>query len=74
MFAYFYADELHPWKTVVLARFEQFARFDPANTRKNAQVVTNLQQTCSNACSNNLSSGFFRTACSQLVDKLSTAC
>jgi septation ring formation regulator EzrA len=38
-------------------------------TRKNAQVVTNLQQTCSN----NLSTGCVRTACSQLVDKLSTA-
>ena len=38
-------------------------------TRKNAQVVTNLQQTCSN----NLSTGCVRTACSQLADKLSTA-
>jgi hypothetical protein len=43
-------------------------------TRKNAQVVTSLQQTCSNCCSNNLSTGCVRTACSQLVDKLSTAC
>jgi hypothetical protein len=41
-------------------------------TRKNAQVVTNLQQTCSNAVPT--TTGCVRTACSQLVDKLSTAC
>jgi hypothetical protein len=43
-------------------------------TRQNAQVVTNLQQTCIAMLSNNLSSGCVRTACFQLVDRLSTAC
>jgi hypothetical protein len=44
-------------------------------TSKNAQVVTNLQQTCSNeCCSDNLSTGCVRIACSKLVDKLSMAC
>ena len=38
-------------------------------TRKNAQLVTNLQQTCSK-----LVARFIRTACSQLVDKLLQAC
>ena len=37
--------------------------------RRNAQVVTNLQQTCSNAVTNNLLTGCVRTACSQLVHK-----
>ena len=45
-------------------------------TRKNAQVVTNMQQTCSNAVPTTCqhSTGCVRTACSRLVDKLSTAC
>jgi hypothetical protein len=41
--------------------------------RKNAQVVTNLQQTCSNAVPTTCQQDV-RTACSQLVDKLLTAC
>ena len=40
-------------------------------TRENAQVVTNLQQICSNAC---VTTGCVRTACSQLVDNLLQGC
>jgi hypothetical protein len=39
-------------------------------TRKNAQVVTNLQQTCSNAVPTTCHQDVFEL----LVDKLSTAC
>ena len=43
-------------------------------TRKNAQLVTNLQQTCSKLCWNNLLTGCARTGCPKLVDKLLQAC
>jgi hypothetical protein len=49
-------------------------------TRKNAQVVTNLQAatTCGHqlvpTTCGHLSTGCVRTACSQLVDKLSMTC
>jgi hypothetical protein len=42
-----------------------------------ALIVTNLQQTCSNAVSTTCHQDVLRlicTACSQLVDKLSTVC
>ena len=39
-------------------------------TRKNAQVVTNLQKTCSNAVPTTCQQDVF----ARLVDKLSTAC
>jgi hypothetical protein len=57
--AFFSADEL---KGTVHSRSFGY-------TRKNAQVVTNLQQTCYNAVA-----AMYSHSCSQLVDKLSTAC
>jgi hypothetical protein len=42
-------------------------------TRKNAQVVTNLQRAFT-MLFNNLSTGCVRTACSQLVDNLLQGC
>jgi hypothetical protein len=44
-----------------------------AYTRKNTQLVSNLQQTCSNAVPTTCQQDALSTACSQLVDKLSTA-
>ena len=43
-------------------------------TRKNAQLVTNLQQTCSKLVGTSLLQDFIRTACSLIVDKLLQAC
>jgi hypothetical protein len=43
-------------------------------TRKKAQVVTNLQQTCSNAVPTTCEQGCVRTSCSQLVNGLLTTC
>ena len=45
----------------------------PPSSYTHAQVVTNLQQTCSNAVPTTCHQDMF-AACSQLVDKLSTAC
>ena len=44
------------------------------NTRKNAQLVTSLQQTCIASLHNNLLTGCARTGCPKLVDKLLQAC
>ena len=43
------------------------------NTRKNTQVVTNCSRLVA-MLFQHLSTGCVRTACSQLVDKLQTAC
>jgi hypothetical protein len=45
----------------------------PPSSYTHTQVVTNLQQTCSNAVPTTCHQDMF-AACSQLVDKLSTAC
>ena len=50
--------------------FTRFSSVIDHNYTKTAQAVTNLQQTCDKCCSNNLSTGCVRTACSQLVDNL----
>jgi hypothetical protein len=53
----------------------------PAYTRKNAQVVTNLQQTCSNAVPTTCQQDVFAllvpsllTSCQQLVENLLQGC
>ena len=45
-----------------------------SSTRKNAQFAANLQQSCTNAVSTNLSSKCICTTCFLLADNWSTAC
>jgi hypothetical protein len=58
-----------------------YSIYSPPNTRKNAQVVTNLQQTCSNAVPTTCQQDVFAllvpsllTSCQRLVNNLLQGC